>query len=289
MSTRTSFGLALPNYGPYTDPGQFGEIALLAEESGWDGIFLYDTFLMPRAAGLPVFDPWINLTVMADRTSTIRIGTLVSALPRLRPWQIARIATTIDHVSGGRFILGVGAGDPSDKGFGGFGEPTDGRTRARLLDESIEIINGLWSGEPFSFDGDEYTVDNVTLLPKPAQSPHIPVWVACTWPAAKPIERAARQDGVSPILSEEDGSPDRIADTVREIAREFRSRRGDESPFDIVIGHPLLHIDEDQQDVVRGIADAGATWIVENLSIVRDLENLLDGIKNGPPAQVGQE
>src|SRR5215813_10339582 len=143
---RMRFGLTLPNVGLYGDARTLSELASLAEDAGWDGVFLWDT-LHYQADESPVCDPWIALAAVAMRTERIRIGTMVAAPTRRRPWKMARETTTLDHLSHGRLILGVGAGDGSDRGFTNFGEETDARMRAKLLDESLAILQGLWSGQ----------------------------------------------------------------------------------------------------------------------------------------------
>jgi alkanesulfonate monooxygenase SsuD/methylene tetrahydromethanopterin reductase-like flavin-dependent oxidoreductase (luciferase family) len=105
-------------------------------------------------------------------------------LPRRRPWKLAREAVSLDHLSGGCLILGVDSGDVSEKGFTHFGEATDPKRRAGLLDEGLAILTGLMSGRPFSYEGEHYTVDEVTFLPEPVRRPRIPIWVGGLWPSA---------------------------------------------------------------------------------------------------------
>src|SRR5262249_22495073 len=130
------FGLTLPNVGRYSDARMLAKLAGLAEEAGWDGFFLWDT-LHFQADENAVCDPWIALAAIAMSTERIKIGTMVAAPTRRRPWKMARETSTLDHLSHGRFILGVGAGDGNDRGFTAFGEESDVRKRARLLDESL--------------------------------------------------------------------------------------------------------------------------------------------------------
>ena len=150
------FGLTLPNVGKYGDARTLSDLAGVAEEAGWDGVFVWDT-LHFQADESAVCDPWIALAAIAVRTERIKIGTMVAAPARRRPWKMAREATTLDHLSHGRLILGVGVGDGSDRGFADFGEETDVRKRARLLDESLDVLQGLWSGQPFSYSGEHTT------------------------------------------------------------------------------------------------------------------------------------
>ncbi len=124
--------------GAIHQPAEIAELATLAEDSGWDGIFLEDYIIYQGQVGTPTFDPWVTLAAMAVATTKIRLGTLVTPLPRRRPWKLAAEAITLDHLSNGRLILGVGAGDVNDPSFGSVGEPTDARTLATLLDEGIQ-------------------------------------------------------------------------------------------------------------------------------------------------------
>jgi len=171
----------------------------------------------------PIVDPWVGLTAVALHTSRIRIGTMITPLARRRPWQVAREAVSLDRVSKGRFILEVGLGDPAQWDYGFFGEETNAKIRAEKLDESLDILTGLWSGEPFCYQGKHYQLQEVRFLPRPIQQPRIPIWVAGWWPNKPPMRRAARWDGAVPIKS--DGIPANewrtIMDFIREEQRSF--------------------------------------------------------------------
>src|SRR5262249_36676466 len=140
-------------------------------------------------------DPWIALAAMAVGTSQVRLGTSVTPLNRRRPWKVAREAVALDHLSNGRFILGVGSGDAREAGFSRVNQVRDARERARILDEALDVILGLWSGESFSYQGHYFQVDDVTFLPTPLQQPRIPILVGGAWPLQGPALRAARYDG----------------------------------------------------------------------------------------------
>src|SRR6266540_2438316 len=142
---------------------------------------------------------------MATATDRVRLGTCVTPLPRRRPWKLAREALTLDHLSGGRAVLGVGLGDLNDHGWAAFGEPVDDRERAGLADNALDIIRGLWTGESFSYRGGRYAVDPVTFRPRPVQSPSLPVWVGGGWPGRAVIGRAARCDGICAYRRPHDG------------------------------------------------------------------------------------
>jgi alkanesulfonate monooxygenase SsuD/methylene tetrahydromethanopterin reductase-like flavin-dependent oxidoreductase (luciferase family) len=113
------------------------EQAVLADDNGWDGVFVWEA-----AYGV---DAWTLLGAMAQRTTSVRLGTMLTPLPWRRPWKVASQALTLDQVSGGRAVLAVGLG-AVDPGLGSTGEETDRRARAERLDEGIDLITGLWEG-----------------------------------------------------------------------------------------------------------------------------------------------
>lgn len=280
------YGLVLPNIRNYGDALLLADLAGDAEDAGWDGFFVWDTFQMPEADGHPVADVWVTLAAIAMRTERIRIGPRVVVPPRVRPWLLARQAVTLDHLSGGRLILGVGSGDASDRGFTAFGEELDARMRANKLDESLTILDGLWSGEPFAFAGQHYRFDAVQLLPRPAQQPRIPIWVAGTWPKPRPMERAARWDGVNPFTVDEHGTYSNLRpDDVAGLRSFGEARRPASSRWDIAVDAPVFDARQETAalDHLRAIASAGATWALEALSPEHDLDELRVAIRHGPP------
>jgi alkanesulfonate monooxygenase SsuD/methylene tetrahydromethanopterin reductase-like flavin-dependent oxidoreductase (luciferase family) len=196
--TRLLRGIAVPNFAE--DPADLIELGAAAERAGFDGFFVWDHIVFTDTGdGPPIADPWLVLAVVASRTSQIKLGTMITPVPRRRPWQLARQTTTLDVLSGGRLILGVGIGSPAYGDFGIFHEPSGDRVRAEQLDEGLSIMAGLWTGERFSYSGQHYTLDPVRFTPRPVQRPRIPVWVGGVLPATRPIDRAARWDGMVPI------------------------------------------------------------------------------------------
>src|SRR5512136_156256 len=160
------YGICLPNGGVCGDPQTLADLAARAEEAGWDGIFLEDYIVWQGHQDVPTYEPWIALAAMAMRTTHIRLGTSITPLPRRRPWRVASEATTLDHLSNGRLILGVGIGDTTiDISFTHFGEVTGAKQRGKMLDEALDVIIGLWSGKPFQYEGVYYHVKEVTVLP----------------------------------------------------------------------------------------------------------------------------
>jgi alkanesulfonate monooxygenase SsuD/methylene tetrahydromethanopterin reductase-like flavin-dependent oxidoreductase (luciferase family) len=187
------YAIGFPIAGPLGgDPRSVAELAWIAEQAGWDAILLEDYLVHHIAPGqIAVSDPWIALAAAAVKTTRIKLGLMVVALPRRRPWKVARAAVSLDYLSGGRMILGVGIGDINDHGFARVGEETDAKTRGVMLDEALKVITGLWSGQPFSYQGRFYKLKDLTFLPVPLQQPRIPIWIGGAWPHRAPVRRAA--------------------------------------------------------------------------------------------------
>lgn len=197
--------LNVPNFGAFSDVALLVSLARDAEAAGWDGFFVWDHLLYVRGDDARCADPWIALAAIAAATTTIRLGPMVTPLPRRRPWLVARESVTLDRLSGGRLTLGVGLGAHPDVEYGQFGEDEALRIRAGKLDEGLAVLAGLWSGERVTFEGTHYRLRDVTFLPRPIQQPRIPVWVAGSWPNERPLRRAARWDGFVPIRVGPDG------------------------------------------------------------------------------------
>jgi alkanesulfonate monooxygenase SsuD/methylene tetrahydromethanopterin reductase-like flavin-dependent oxidoreductase (luciferase family) len=271
------YGLTLPAAG-VCDARTLGDLAALAEASGWDGVVLEDYLVYQGRQELGTHDPWIALAAMALRTERLRIGLAVVALTRRRPWKVAREAVTLDHLSNGRLILGVGLGDVTGSDFAAFGEETDARRRAGMLDEALEVLVGLWSGEPFSYRGEHYQVDEVTFLPRPVQRPRIPIWVGGEYPLPGPTRRAARWDG-SCLYKVRAGpwTPDDVR-ALRGLVE--RERPG--APFDVALGgDPRPDDREAHRRRVAALAEAGATWWMEYVPPA-DLASMRAAVARGP-------
>jgi alkanesulfonate monooxygenase SsuD/methylene tetrahydromethanopterin reductase-like flavin-dependent oxidoreductase (luciferase family) len=216
--------VGLPNVGDYGDPSLLVDLAGQAEAAGWDGVFVWD-HVAYRERGWPVADPYLTVTAIAAATARVRLGVLASALPRRRPWKLARETATLDLLSGGRLVVGVGLGSQAEEEFAAFGEDGDPRVRADKLDEGLAILDGLWRGEPFSHSGRHYRVAETVFLPRPLQRPRIPVWVAGRWPNRRPFRRAARWDGVFPTHAEVGHADTMTPAQLEEIVGYTRARR----------------------------------------------------------------
>ena len=247
------FGISLPAFADFSDPRALAELAHDAETAGWDAMFFDPTFH-------PMADPWVALAAVAFSTQKMRIGTLVTPIARRRPWKLARETVSVDRLSNGRLTLGVGLGDPAQWEFGFFGEETDPKTRARRLDEGLDILTGLWTGQPFRFQGEQYDVKEVIFRPTPLQSPRIPIWVGGWWPHKAPLRRAARWDGVCPVKWEGSITPDEW----REIVAYIQAHRTSAEPFDIVHSGAAPGDNPAQAaELVEPYAQAGVTWWIE--------------------------
>jgi alkanesulfonate monooxygenase SsuD/methylene tetrahydromethanopterin reductase-like flavin-dependent oxidoreductase (luciferase family) len=277
------FGIYTPNFGAETTPGSLIDLAAEAEQAGWDGFFIWDHIVYSRNQKLPLYDPWVSLAGIAMHTEHLRLGTTITPLARRRPWKLARETVTLDHLSGGRLILGVGIGNPDEDDFGTFDESTNRKVRAAMLDEGLEILDGLWSGKAFGYKGEYYTVKKCTFLPPPIQSPRIPIWVGGFWPHKRPFRRAARWDGAFPLNSGGPITPP--VETLIEIRAYIEKYRTSQAPFDLVImgttpGNDL----KTARKKLAGYAGTGLTWWLESLYRWRNsIEGMRQRIRQGPP------
>src|SRR4051794_21883167 len=269
------------------DPRLAADLAAEAETAGWDGVFTWDAIAIGDGPG---FDPWIVLAAMAMRTTQVRLGAMVFAPSRRRPWKVARELWTLDALSGGRVVFPVGLGAVDDAGFGAVGEAVDARTRAGRLDETLAIIDGLASGEPLTFHGDHYDVEGLTLRPAPVQRPRIPIWVVGAWPHERSLRRAARWDGVV-VQGVDDGVPNGAPGNLAEIVERLRRERaaaGLTGPYDVVVGGTTGADDPDAVARLERFEAAGATWWVEQDWDDTSAAALRGRIVAGPPrARVG--
>ena len=199
---------------------------------------------------LEIHDPWVLLGAIAHATTRIRLGTMVTPLPRRRPAKFAREVTTLDHLSNGRVIVGAGLGFPPDDDFAAFGDAPDERTRGAQLDEALDIAAALWSGAPMAFHGQHYHVE-ACFSPPPVQRPHPPVWIACSWPRRAGLARARKWQGIVPISA--DGKP-LVPAVIAEIVGALAPAP---SGFDVATarapGHPVADYER-----------AGTTWLIES-------------------------
>jgi alkanesulfonate monooxygenase SsuD/methylene tetrahydromethanopterin reductase-like flavin-dependent oxidoreductase (luciferase family) len=280
-----NFGIYLSNYGEAVSPRQLAGYAGAAEQYGWDGFFLWDQMLVSKNSSLHIVDPWVSLAAMAMTTTRLRLGTTVTPLARRRPWKLARETVTLDQLSGGRLILSVGVGEPAGADFELFGEPGDLRTRAEKLDEGLAILDGLWRGKRFSFEGRHYRLGPVTFRPTPVQQPRIPIWVGGYWPRQAPFRRAARWDGAFPLKTGGGGIQPKDIRDLRAFIQAHRVPEARDKPFDLaVLGKTDPADPRKGRKKVISFFEAGATWWMENFFIKRDdPDKILERIRQGPP------
>jgi alkanesulfonate monooxygenase SsuD/methylene tetrahydromethanopterin reductase-like flavin-dependent oxidoreductase (luciferase family) len=281
------YGIYLPNFGPYGDLKVLSELARDAEESGWDGFFFWD-----HIAGwnLPLVDVWVALTAVAMGTESIRIGITVTPLPRRRPWKVARETVSIDRISGGRLSLGVGTGLGAEE-WDHLGEQTNPKIRGAMLDEALDILVGLWRGEPFNYSGKHYGPVKAHFLPTPIQQPRIPIWVGGFWPNPAPFRRAAKWDGVFPLF-QVDSDEQELAQFKDMVETVLNYRRND-TPMDfIAMGITPGDQPDQADDMVRQRSLAGATWWLELIAPYRfgvdfdgewPVDALRERVQQGPP------
>ena len=263
---------------PKGDPLTVADLAREVEEAGWDGAFYWDGICV---GAMDTYDPWVVMAAMAMRTERVRLGAMLTPPARRRPWKLARETMTLDHLSGGRLVLPVGLGATDDGGFSKVGEPVDRRVRAELLDESLEILTGLWSGEPFSYEGKHYHLEEMTFLPPPVQRPRVPIWVVGAWPSKKSMNRALRYDGLLAYTTRGEVTPE----DIRAMKDYVEENRPETSPFDIVWEGETPGDDlERAASIVRPFAEAGATWWMESpWTPPNEPDDLRARIRQGPP------
>jgi len=297
------YAIDLPPFGPLADIRLLAEVANEAEQAGWDGFFLWDHLVREQAMDVP--DTWVALTAIALRAPRLTIGPIVTPLPRRRPAMLARETTTLDRLTDGRFILGVGQGGGATE-WENLGEVANLKTRAAMLDEGLDLLTKFWSGQPFTHSGAHYTahgdadpaghVGDIQFLPTPIQQPRIPIWVAGAWPNKAPFRRAARWDGVVPLNATQSFGEMMSPEQTAEIATYIHSQRPPElrgQPFDIAHWGVTSGADlaADRATVFQ-YAEVGVTWWRENINPWRfgwsgagewPLAAMRNRIRRGPP------
>jgi alkanesulfonate monooxygenase SsuD/methylene tetrahydromethanopterin reductase-like flavin-dependent oxidoreductase (luciferase family) len=246
-------GIYVAPFDELADPRLVARLAARAEERGWDGFFVWDHIRWsPPVRG--VADPWVTLSAVACATERIRLGPMVTPPARRRVQKLTREAVTLDHLSGGRLVLGLGLGSGRHGELAPFGDVDDRREQARLLDAALERLTAFWDGE---------------FEPRPVQRPRIPIWLAAVWPNRRPVRRAARWDGIFP---NELPDPDALAELVSEIAA---LRAPDAGPFEVVGEN------EPGADPAPWAA-AGATWCLTGFGPQPTVDGVRAAIDAGP-------
>lgn len=248
---------------PFFDAAETADAAALAEQHGWDGIFL--------AEAVWGVDAWIALTAAALKTQRIRLGTMLTPIARMKPWDLASKVATLDRLSNGRVQLSVGLG-ALHPGWTAFERATPRHQRVELLEEGLAVYDGLMRGQPFSFEGRHYRVEPTDFFPPdpPVQKPRVPVWVVGASPSRRSLLRAARWDGLIPNIVTDGGargpaSPEELRGIVDEIMSMGGEMRDAHSRFDVIAEGTTPAVDHGaavkQVDQWR---DGGATWWIES-------------------------
>lgn len=250
---RSRRGIFVAPFDELADPRLLAKLAAEAEERGFDGFFVWDhvNYRPPTSA---LADPWVAMSAIASATERVLTGPLVTPLSRRRVHKLARETVTLDLLSGGRLVFGVGLGSDNNGELEPFGEVVDARERARLLDDGLDRLVEFWAGE---------------FEPRPLQQPRIPVWVAARWPNKRPLRRAARWDGLFPIDQDE---PDQLAEMVAYVDAQRPEAAG---PFEIVVTNPA---GTDPEPWER----AGATWCLTGFGATPREAEVRAAIEAGP-------
>ncbi|MFD5829721.1 LLM class flavin-dependent oxidoreductase [Lentzea sp. NPDC060358] len=261
------YGIYVPSFGSSLgDPSVLVSLAVAAEEAGWDGFFVWDHVVVPGES--VVADPWVTLGGVAARTSSIRLGPLVTSLGRRRPWKVALEASTLQRLSGGRLVLGVGAGVPQD--YSPFGERV---SRAEAMSEGVALVRALLSGEVVEHRGPLFSVSGVRFEPV-----EVPIWVGGVWPRGVPFRAAGLASGVVPATFGESGlrvlSPAEAAGVKADFVASGGPADGDVALW----GGGVLPSD------VAGYEAAGVTWLLTDGGAV-EVEELRAFVAAGPPCQ----
>lgn len=252
----------------YGDARTAAELAKIAEDHGWDAFFCWESVW-----GI---DPWVALTAAAMTTERIKLGTMLTPLPRRRPWELASQTATLDNLSGGRVILPIGLGVPSNEPRFWLFEDDPGRNvRAELMDEGIDMLRQLWKDKTFTYEGKHYRSRALDKDPTPGLPPtpvqeQIPIWAVGAWPRMKSMRRVAGLDGWLPDYRPTDPDTDKqmkpanLAEGVAWI-REERAKNGRTMDGFDVIWEGKTPADDKEAGAkqVREWADAGATWWLE--------------------------
>jgi alkanesulfonate monooxygenase SsuD/methylene tetrahydromethanopterin reductase-like flavin-dependent oxidoreductase (luciferase family) len=269
------YGIEVVTFGEFADPRVVVRLAQAAEAAGWEGLWVWDHITFAYGG---VGDPWVILSAVAASTKRLKLCPGIAPLPRYRPHVLARILTSLDILSEGRLILGAGLGGVEEE-FTNYGEPADAKVRAAMLEEGLEVLTHLWSGEQVTYRGAHYVVEGATHTPTPVQRPRIPVWIGGE---SKPaLRRAARWDGwIIGATSPEAKmvkTPRQLADQVAYI----HQHRASDTPFEVAIDGISGPGDG---ALAREYEDAGATWWFEGLFGLRGaVEEMLARVEAGPP------
>ncbi|MCU1392715.1 MAG: hypothetical protein JWM34_1143 [Ilumatobacteraceae bacterium] len=255
--------LSLPPFGPLSDPHVIVDIAVAAEETGWEAVFVWDHLLRPVEQATLIADPWITLTAIAMQTKTVKIGPMVTPIARRRPLKLAREIATLDLASRGRLILGLGLGVDSGGELTRTNEELDPKVRGSMLEEGVDLLDHMLRGEHVEHVGKHFMVDGITLAPTGAQQPRVPFWLATRGDNLAPVRRAARYEGLCPTVI----TPDRLGELVDYVAQQ----RGSLVGYDFAVMTTPDHAIEDFER-------KGATWAIHEMKPHHTVAEIMDVI-----------
>jgi alkanesulfonate monooxygenase SsuD/methylene tetrahydromethanopterin reductase-like flavin-dependent oxidoreductase (luciferase family) len=258
MTTRR--GLFVAPFDALADPRVVGDLAARAEEASWDGFFVWDHLQYGERVDA-IADVWICCAAVAMRTERVLFGPMVTPLARRRPQVLARQSASLAVLSRGRFVLGLGLGDDWVGEFGSFGDEPDPKVRGGMLDEGLEVLSALLSGEPVDHDGVHYAARDVRFRPSPA----VPIWLAGRFGNRAPLRRSARHDGFFVIGLDGPGDLDEVTAGLAE-----------HSPapgFEVVVDL------QPEQDPAPWL-DRGASWVLTRIGPfdldLAEVEHIID-------------
>jgi probable F420-dependent oxidoreductase len=265
------------------DSGPVGEIAIALERAGWHGI-AFTEHPAPgsrwlHAGGHQTLDPFVALGAVAVVTTRLRLLTYLAVLPYRNPLLLAKSATTVDRLSNGRLVLGVGTGYLKGE-FNALG--VDIEERNALFDEALDVLPLHWSGKPFSYEGKHFQANEIQALPRPVQDP-IPIWVGGN--ARITLRRVAERCQGSP------GTDSEIAATIAQIRRDAEGR---DVELDVAMAYIDPSIRKPREDLERHreafarLEEAGCTWVIVNRAAA-DPAEIRDFIADFADAYLGAE
>ena len=257
MSLRYAVGL--PNVGEFGDPRVLVELALLAEERGWDGAYLWDHVLY-HDPSWPVANPTVTAAAIAAATGRIRL-IVMHVLPRRQIQDVARETVCMDTLSGGRLTVAAVIGS-MDREYSAFGRSADLRARGAALDAALADLGALWTAEPVVVSGGSAAEDAqpVRMVPGPVQRPRIPIWCGGRWPNRAPLRRAARFDGAMPTFVDQNSRvvpPEELRAAVDFIA----AQRGGLDDFEVAMEGATAPRAAEAH--IAPYANVGLTWWIE--------------------------
>ncbi len=268
-------GIEIIPFGEFANPKVVIQLARTAEAAGWEGLSIWDHVCVPYGVG----DPWVLLTAAATATERLLLCSGVAPLPRYRVHVLSRLLASLDVLSQGRLIFGTGIGADEDE-FTAFGEPGDPRVRAEILDEGLQVLTRLWSGQPVSFRGKHLIVKDIRQNPLPLQEPRIPIWIGGE---SKPaLRRAANWDGWIVGTIDENCRVNKTAEQLAEEINYIQQHRTATTPFDVAINGASR---PKETALIGDYEGAGVTWRFESLFGLRgSVEEMLARVQAGPPA-----